>query len=252
MNFENLKNKLDKGYLKISEYFNDSFDIFKYFLKEEKKFVLFFFVSYLILQFILPCMKYMQLEINDFIIMFIFLLQIFINSIGIQKIGNLIEANGKKISFFKTLKRFLFFFIWLIGITFLLDFIIILTKIQLLGIVLALFFIFNSLFFIHLVFLRDLNFIQTLKYNFHLCKGNRLRILLPSIIFLVFFSFILLPISFIYGLTANIQTLGLIFRIILTFFSSIFNLILIDLTTLIFLNVLYMDLKNIEEEKSIS
>ena len=36
MDFENLKNKLDKGYFKLSDYFNDSFDIFKHLLKKEK------------------------------------------------------------------------------------------------------------------------------------------------------------------------------------------------------------------------
>ena len=40
MNFENLKEKLDKRYFKISEYFNDSFDIFKHLFKKEKIFSL--------------------------------------------------------------------------------------------------------------------------------------------------------------------------------------------------------------------
>ena len=122
------------------------------------------------------------------------------------------------------------------------------------GILLILFLFFNSLFFVHLVYLRDLDFIQTVKYNFYLCKGNRIRLLVPVIILILFFYFIFLPIKFIFGIVPNtsILSLGFIFKLILTIFSSLFNLILLTMATLIFLNVLYMDLKNLKKEDSVS
>ena len=249
MNFENLKEKLDKRYFKISEYFNDSFDIFKHLFKKEKKFIAFFLVSYLVLQIILTYINSTKLNISDFTLIFLLLLQIIINS-GIQKVGGLIEISNKKISIFNTIKKSFIVYFYIMGIRVVLAFV----NNSMIGILLILFLFFNSLFFVHLVYLRDLDFIQTVKYNFYLCKGNRIRLLVPVIILILFFYFIFLPIKFIFGIVPNtsILSLGFIFKLILTIFSSLFNLILLTMATLIFLNVLYMDLKNLKKEDSIS
>lgn len=244
MDFENLKNKLDKGYFKLSDYFNDSFDIFKHLLKKEKKFIAFFFVSYLVLQIILLCIENMKLEINDFTLIFLLFLRIIINSAGIQKVGNLIEINNQKILFFRTIKKS--FLILVISI------ILAFVNIPMIDILIILFLFFNFLFFVHLLYLRDLDFVQTIKYSFYLCKGNRIRLLVPIIILILFFYFIFLPIKFIFGIIPNTSILGFIFKIFLTIFSSSFNLLLLTMATLIFLNVLYMDLKNIKKENSVS
>ena len=250
MNFENLKEKLDKRYFKISEYFNDSFDIFKHLFKKEKKFIAFFLVSYLVLQIILTYINSTKLNISDFTLIFLLLLQIIINSAGIQKVGGLIEISNKKISIFKTIKKSFIVYFYIMGIRVVLAFV----NNSMIGILLILFLFFNSLFFVHLVYLRDLDFIQTVKYNFYLCKGNRIRLLVPVIILILFFYFIFLPIKFIFGIVPNtsILSLGFIFKLILTIFSSLFNLILLTMATLIFLNVLYMDLKNLKKEDSVS
>lgn len=244
MDFENLKNKLDKGYFKLSDYFNDSFDIFKHLLKKEKKFIAFFFVSYLVLQIILLCIENMKLEINDFTLIFLLFLRIIINSAGIQKVGNLIEINNQKILFFRTIKKS--FLILVISV------ILAFVNIPMINILIILFLFFNFLFFVHLLYLRDLDFVQTIKYSFYLCKGNRIRLLVPIIILILFFYFIFLPIKFIFGIIPNTSILGFIFKIFLTIFSSSFNLLLLTMATLIFLNVLYMDLKNIKKENSVS
>ena len=119
-------------------------------------------------------------------------------------------------------------------------------------ILIILFLFFNFLFFVHLLYLRDLDFVQTIKYSFYLCKGNRIRLLVPIIILILFFYFIFLPIKFTFGIIPNTSILGFIFKIFLTIFSSSFNLLLLTMATLIFLNVLYMDLKNIKKENSVS
>lgn len=228
MDFENLKNKLDKGYFKL----------------KEKKFIAFFFVSYLVLQIILLCIENMKLEINDFTLIFLLFLQIIINSAGIQKVGNLIEINNQKILFFRTIKKS--FLILVISV------ILAFVNIPIIDILIILFLFFNFLFFVHLLYLRDLDFVQTIKYSFYLCKGNRIRLLVPIIILILFFYFIFLPIKFIFGIIPNTSILGFIFKIFLTIFSSSFNLLLLTMATLIFLNVLYMDLKNIKKENSVS
>ena len=248
MDFENLKNKLDKGYFKLSDYFNDSFDIFKHLLKKEKKFIAFFFVSYLVLQIILLCIENMKLEINDFTLIFLLFLQIIINSAGIQKVGNLIEINNQKILFFRTIKKSFLIFFYIMVISVILAYV----NIPMIDILIILFLFFNFLFFVLLLYLRDLDFVQTIKYSFYLCKGNRIRLLVPIIILILFFYFIFLPIKFIFGIIPNTSILGFIFKIFLTIFSSSFNLLLLTMATLIFLNVLYMDLKNIKKENSVS
>ena len=125
-------------------------------------------------------------------------------------------------------------------------------NIPMIDILIILFLFFNFLFFVHLLYLRDLDFVQTIKYSFYLCKGNRIRLLVPIIILILFFYFIFLPIKFIFGIIPNTSILGFIFKIFLTIFSSSFNLLLLTMATLIFLNVLYMDLKNIKKENSVS
>ena len=243
MDFENLKNKLDKGYFKLSDYFNDSFDIFKHLLKKEKKFIAFFFVSYLVLQIILLCIENMKLEINDFTLIFLLFLRIIINSAGIQKVGNLIEINNQKILFFRTIKKS--FLILVISV------ILAFVNIPMINILIILFLFFNFLFFVHLLYLRDLDFVQTIKYSFYLCKGNRIRLLVPIIILILFFYFIFLPIKFIFGIIPNTSILGFIFKIFLTIFSSSFNLLLLTMATLIFLNVEYMDLEKMDYDEAV-
>ena len=119
-------------------------------------------------------------------------------------------------------------------------------NIPMIDILIILFLFFNFLFFVHLLYLRDLDFVQTIKYSFYLCKGNRIRLLVPIIILILFFYFIFLPIKFIFGIIPNTSILGFIFKIFLTIFSSSFNLLLLTMATLIFLNVEYMDLKELK------
>ena len=104
------------------------------------------------------------------------------------------------------------------------------------------------LYFRPLFYLRNVKLKEAVYYNFHLCKGNRLRIILPGIILFVFQWFFFIPFQVINFITLNnFQIVFVLLSSILTTFLSIFSCVL---TVVIYLNVEYMDLKKFNVDQS--
>lgn len=104
----------------------------------------------------------------------------------------------------------------------------------------------HLLYFNSLYYIRDVKIFDAVTYNVHLCKGNRLRIIIPSVIVCIFAILVNIPFNILRVISGNL----LIFNYAVISVNSILNsLIFIFYTmllTLIFLNVEYMDLEKID------
>ena len=100
----------------------------------------------------------------------------------------------------------------------------------------------STLYFFPLYFSRNVKLREAFVYNRHLCKGNRMKIILPWIVIIVFQLLIGLPFGFMNMFTFSTVFLWILF-IIRIFIDMIFNIYCGILFTVIYLNVEYMDLK---------
>ena len=109
----------------------------------------------------------------------------------------------------------------------------------------------HLLYFNSLYYIRDVKIFDAVTYNVHLCKGNRLRIIIPSVIVCIFAILVNIPFNILRVISGNL----LIFNYAVISVNSILNsLILIFYTmllTLIFLNVEYMDLEKMDYDEAV-
>ena len=290
LNFEDLRNRLEKTYLSTEDYFNYAFEIFKEFLSKRKVFVLFFLLSNLIIAVISNI--YVGREFNKFVQIFnetkdidiainslspnlktisflITLAAAFIIVVVIKKVGLIIEntdgimkneiSKKEKIDT-KIVAKFLIFNIlnFIIYMILAVPFILILiftggipalSVIWLfLGVAFFIWYFFNTLYLEKLYFLRNLKFIDTFKYNFHLCKGNRLKYIIPMIILIIFKWLISLPFGIISIFLPDSFSINVLILTISSIFSNLLNFFQMIILVLITLNVIYMDLKNLKTE----
>ena len=106
----------------------------------------------------------------------------------------------------------------------------------------AIIFILQMLYFVQMYFLRRIGMYEALVYNFHLCKKNRLRIILPVALLVILNILLNLPFG-ILGFATLFSKYKFLIIIVASILNSILSIFFILLTTVVYLNVEYMDLR---------
>ena len=106
----------------------------------------------------------------------------------------------------------------------------------------AIIFVLKMLYFVQMYFLRKIGMYEALVYNFHLCKKNRLRIILPVALLVILNILLNLPFG-ILGFVTLFSKYKFLIIIIASILNSILNIFYILLITVVYLNVEYMDLR---------
>ena len=279
MNLGNLRDNLQKKYLSILENVNNSFDVFKIFVKGHSVLVFFHFLFSvalgLFVSFILwepfrkmyeAALKYNRIQskenINDFVTAMLTVLVCLLGYIAIsgiiefivviirKKIGLEIE---EKIKEFKVLEIIIKFVIMvfvniLIGIA--LGIIAIVFSMManpLILIIMGLLILkLNLLYFKQAYYLRDVNIIEAFKYNLHLSKGKRLVIIIP-LVTIVFITLLLNQFSgwILEAIIKNPQVLAIAVSIIAGIIRTISEVFTTIVENVVYLNLEYMDLREL-------
>lgn len=252
MNIQHIQNKLSEKYLNIFQYFGYSFITFKELIFDSNNmwWIFFFFAFNLMdsaITMILPQYDFsFYHEISPYfrIFYYLFLFLFF------KKIIYKIEDNYR-LNLGASAQKFFFlyaiYFILNFASSFLFPSLLwfLPPEIIFLAIYAVIFVIwYKLLYFIPLFMARPFNLKESWNYNLHLSKGNKLRIIIPIIIFLgiVIFGYLFVAIN-----TFPLETLDfsgyLIFTFILSFIYTFLSLLFIILNCVIYLNVEYMDRK---------
>ena len=272
MNLESIQEKLFERKLDLIEYFKAAFDIYKEFLKNNKLLV---FSTCLLLMLITSLdifnkylmalvVKYREVKIA-FLVMMLLILELIL-SVGhsfligyyFKKIVMGIEGTENSFEF----KKFFLKMLKFIGIQYCLVTFFLVVSLELnllhlnfidlvLKIVLIVMF-FKYFLYFETYYVRDFKIMGSIEYSHQLSKANRLRKIIPEVIFIlisiVFVFIIFLGISKIFGINYQIEIITTVISIIgFVFWAIYFQVLSIS----IFLNVEYDYLKN-QEEKNIN
>lgn len=243
------------------EYFDKSFSFFSKFLRENKglviAYILISIISNLSARFInLDGIKTETLFLSVLLAFLRFLIFYLPTTLLIKKIQNRMVVDIEGISaevsykelFLKIIKCVLAIFVLIVVATVIFRIVALISR--QLAIILyvggVVFIALHLLYFNSLYYIRDVKIFDAVTYNVHLCKGNRLRIIIPSVIVCIFAILVNIPFNILRVISGNL----LIFNYAVISVNSILNsLIFIFYTmllTLIFLNVEYMDLEKID------
>lgn len=260
MGTEDLKDSLRNNF-SLMEYFDKSFSFFSKFLRENKglviAYVLISIISNLSARFInLDGIKTETLFLSVLLAFLRFLIFYLPTTLLIKKIQNRMVVDIEGISaevsykelFLKIIKCVLAIFVLIVVATVIFRIVALISR--QLAIILyvggVVFIALHLLYFNSLYYIRDVKIFDAVTYNVHLCKGNRLRIIIPSVIVCIFAILVNIPFNILRVISGNL----LIFNYAVISVNSILNsLIFIFYTmllTLIFLNVEYMDLEKID------
>ena len=272
MNLESIQEKLFERKLDLIEYFKAAFDIYKEFLKNNKLLV---FSTCLLLMLITSLdilnkylmalvVKHREVKIA-FLVMILLILELIL-SVGhsfligyyFKKIVMGIEGTENSFEFKKFfLKMLKFIGIQYCLVTFFLVVSLELNLLHLNFIDLVLKIVLIAMFFKYFLYfetyyVRDFKIMDSIEYSHQLSKANRLRKIIPEVIFIlisiVFVFIIFLGISKIFGINYQIEIITTVISIIgFVFWAIYFQVLSIS----IFLNVEYDYLKN-QEEKNIN
>jgi putative membrane protein len=263
MGIEDLKDSLHNNF-SLMEYFDKSFSFFSKFLRENKglviAYILISIISNLSARFInLDGIKTETLFSSVLLAFLIFLIFYFPTTLLIKKIQNRMVVDIEGISaevsykelFLKIIKCVLAIFVLIVVATVIVRIVALISR--QLAIILyvggVVFIALHLLYFNSLYYIRDVKIFDAVTYNVHLCKGNRLRIIIPSVIVCIFAILVNIPFNILRVISGNL----LIFNYAVISVNSILNsLILIFYTmllTLIFLNVEYMDLEKMDYDE---
>ena len=263
MGIEDLKDSLHNNF-SLMEYFDKSFSFFSKFLRENKglviAYILISIISNLSARFInLDGIKTETLFSSVLLAFLIFLIFYFPTTLLIKKIQNRMVVDIEGISaevsykelFLKIIKCVLAIFVLIVVATVIVRIVALISR--QLAIILyvggVVFIALHLLYFNSLYYIRDVKIFDAVTYNVHLCKGNRLRIIIPSVIVCIFAILVNIPFNILRVISGYL----LIFNYAVISVNSILNsLILIFYTmllTLIFLNVEYMDLEKIDYDE---
>ena len=274
-----IKEKLSEKYLKMEDHFNISFEVFKKLISENKLVITIYFLlllayNYLIIEmgniFIIMNQSgysYIPEEVlwlSPLIIVissFMYIMGIIFIKKTVMKVENKTDLNFKDIiikSFKLCVVFILFYLAFILLIALLAGFSVIFLRsggetakifstiflivIFLIAISCMIWITLSTLYFFPLYFSRNVKLREAFVYNRHLCKGNRMKIILPWIVIIVFQLLIGLPFGFMNMFTFSTVFLWILF-IIRIFIDMIFNIYCGILFTVIYLNVEYMDLK---------
>ena len=265
MNLESIQEKLFERKLDLIEYFKAAFDIYKEFLKNNKLLV---FSTCLLLMLITSLdifnkylmalvVKYREVKIA-FLVMMLLILELIL-SVGhsfligyyFKKIVMGIEGTENSFEFKKFfLKMLKFIGIQYCLVTFFLVVSLELNLLHLNFIDLVLKIVLIAMFFKYFLYfetyyVRDFKIMDSIEYSHQLSKANRLRKIIPEVIFIlisiVFVFIISLGISKIFGINYQIEIITTVISIIGFVFWAIYFQVL---NVSIFLNVEYDYLKN--------
>lgn len=260
MGIEDLKDSLHNNF-SLMEYFDKSFSFFSKFLRENKglviAYILISIISNLSARFInLDGIKTETLFLSVLLAFLRFLIFYLPTTLLIKKIQNRMVVDIEGISaevsykelFLKIIKCVLAIFVLIVVATVIFRIVALISR--QLAIILyvggVVFIALHLLYFNSLYYIRDVKIFDAVTYNVHLCKGNRLRIIIPSVIVCIFAILVNIPFNILRVISGNL----LIFNYAVISVNSILNsLIFIFYTmllTLIFLNVEYMDLEKID------
>lgn len=272
MDLESVQEKLFERKLDLIEYFKAAFDIYKEFLKNNKLLV---FSTCLLLMLITSLdilnkylmalvVKHREVKIA-FLVMILLILELIL-SVGhsfligyyFKKIVMGIEGTENSFEFKKFfLKMLKFIGIQYCLVTFFLVVSLELNLLHLNFIDLVLKIVLIAMFFKYFLYfetyyVRDFKIMDSIEYSHQLSKANRLRKIIPEVIFIlisiVFVFIIFLGISKIFGINYQIEIITTVTSIIgFVFWAIYFQVLSIS----IFLNVEYDYLKN-QEEKNIN
>ena len=272
MDLESVQEKLFERKLDLIEYFKAAFDIYKEFLKNNKLLV---FSTCLLLMLITSLdilnkylmalvVKHREVKIA-FLVMILLILELIL-SVGhsfligyyFKKIVMGIEGTENSFEF----KKFFLKMLKFIGIQYCLVTFFLVVSLELnllhlnfidlvLKIVLIVMF-FKYFLYFETSYVRDFKIMDSIEYSHQLSKANRLRKIIPEVIFIlisiVFVFIIFLGISKIFGINYQIEIITTVISIIgFVFWAIYFQVLSIS----IFLNVEYDYLKN-QEEKNIN
>ena len=272
MDLESVQEKLFERKLDLIEYFKAAFDIYKEFLKNNKLLV---FSTCLLLMLITSLdilnkylmalvVKHREVKIAFLVIMLLILELIlsvghsFLIGYYFKKIVMGIEGTENSFEF----KKFFLKMLKFIGIQYCLVTFFLVVSLELnllhlnfidlvLKIVLIVMF-FKYFLYFETYYVRDFKIMDSIEYSHQLSKANRLRKIIPEVIFIlisiVFVFIIFLGISKIFGINYQIEIITTVISIIgFVFWAIYFQVLSIS----IFLNVEYDYLKN-QEEKNIN
>jgi len=268
MDFQNLQDKLIEKKLNLTEYFKESKEVVKVFLKENKLWTVFFIIANIWMLFCAAFEKKLTSEsyvrlYNSFrylISMLNTVAPVYSNlfyTAAIMKIGFKIENREDEFTFKKLFLKFLmltlvYFIVSMLGGFLILPAAIILlySKASLVGIVIAgiiiiaiiIFAVIMFLYSIQIYCIREMMIFDVFQYNLEISKGNRMRAIIPIIIFVLLNAVIRVPFSL--RLFDKIPLI-IIFPIsaIAGIISSFLGIFIVIMGVIIFLNVEYDYLK---------
>ena len=197
MGTEDLKDSLRNNFL-LMEYFDKSFSFFSKFLRENKglviAYVLISIISNLSARFI--NLEGIKTETLFLCVLLAFLIFYLPTTLLIKKIQNRMVVDIEGISaevsykelFLKIIKCVLAIFVLIVVAAVIVTIVAHISR--QLAIILyvggVVFIALHLLYFNSLYYIRDVKIFDAVTYNVHLCKGNRLRIIIPSVIVCIF------------------------------------------------------------------
>lgn len=268
MDFQNLQDKLIEKKLNLIEYFKESKEVVKVFLKENKLWTVFFIIANIWMLFSATFQKKLTTEsyvrlydsFSYLISMLNTVASVYSNlfyTAAIMKIGFKIENREDEFTFKKLFLKFLMLTLVYFVISVICGFltlpaaiILLYSNASFLGMIIAgiiiiaviVFGIIMFLYFIQIYCIRKMMIFDVFQYNLEISEGNRMRAIIPIIIFVLLNAILRVPFSLHFFdkipliIIFPISVIGGIISSFLGIFISIMGVI-------IFLNVEYSYLK---------
>ena len=268
MDFQNLQDKLIEKKLNLTEYFKESKEVVKVFLKENKLWTVFFIIANIWMLFSATFQKKLTTEsyvrlydsFSYLISMLNTVASVYSNlfyTAAIMKIGFKIENREDEFTFKKLFLKFLMLTLVYFVISVICGFltlpaaiILLYSNASFLGMIIAgiiiiaviVFGIIMFLYFIQIYCIRKMMIFDVFQYNLEISEGNRMRAIIPIIIFVLLNAILRVPFSL--HLFDKIPLI-IIFpiSIIVGIISSFLGIFIAVMGVIIFLNVEYDYLK---------
>ncbi len=257
-----LKNLLSQDYLSIMEYFDTSYNLFCNFIKDKKNTSL--WIVYILISTVLSVLaSFINTGNSIFLASFVNILfsTFFIRKIQNRIVVTKIETDSEEIKTGKLISKIIIYYlIWILGIVIASIFATIISlllsiispQLSIVGVfIVILIILLNLLYFNNLYFLRNIGIVDSLKYSFYLCKNNRFRIILPFVIIYILGILIGIPISLLLTISGNLVEFKIILLIITCILKSLIVIFSLIVSSIIFLNVEYMDLKKVKSHTNL-
>ena len=268
MDFQNLQDKLIEKKLNLTEYFKESKEVVKVFLKENKLWTVFFIIANIWMLFSATFQKKLTTEsyvrlydsFSYLISMLNTVASVYSNlfyTAAIMKIGFKIENREDEFTFKKLFLKFLMLTLVYFVISVICGFltlpaaiILLYSNASFLGMIIAgiiiiaviVFGIIMFLYFIQIYCIRKMMIFDVFQYNLEISKGNRMRAIIPIIVFVLLNAILRVP--FFLRLFDKIPLI-IIFPISVIggIISSFLGIFISIMGVIIFLNVEYDYLK---------